>query len=139
MNYIKQTDTFSCGPIAIANARIFQGHLKASVEFYSDFVKCKPPNGTKISNFWGLARNLGYTRIYSPTLDKLHAILDRGDAVIINHGDKKRRHYSLIIDRTSVSYGIVNHYCGATLTPVHKTTFIQDVFRDPKLWLVKKP
>ncbi len=139
MNYIKQTDTFSCGPIAIINAMIFQEFEIGldSLEQLSKAMKCVSPNGTKIRNFSKHAQGLDYTRVYKPTIEKLNEILDRGDAVIINHGDKKRRHYSLIIDRTTASYGIVNHYCGATITPVHKKTFEKDVWRDPKIWVVR--
>lgn len=139
MNYLKQTDTYSCGPVAIMNALIFQGFTPKGLEALSQMMNCKPPNGTKIRPFSKIASGLGFTRVYKPDLDKLHEILDRGDAVILNHGDNKRRHYSLIIDRTNVSYGIVNHYCGPTLNPVHKSTFLKDVWRDPKLWLVTNP
>ncbi len=138
MKYLKQTDTYSCGPVALINATIFQRlGSKYSLDELRIVVNCKYPNGTMVRDFWNGAVEYGYTRVYEPTLDKLHEILDRGDAVILNHGDNKRRHYSLIIDRTNVSYGIVNHYHGPTLNPVHKSTFIKDVWRTPKLWLVK--
>lgn len=148
MNYIKQTDSYSCGPVAIMNALIFQERidienndlLKQTIfKKWTSKLNCKPPNGTKVKRFWQIAKLLRFNRVYNPTLDKLHEILDRGDAVILNHGDKKRRHYSLIIDRTNVSYGIVNHYCGPTLNPVHKSTFLKDVWLTPKLWLVTNP
>lgn len=137
MNYIKQKDTYSCGPIAVMNARIFQGHdTGVSLEDYSAMINCKPPDGTKIKDFCSAMVDFGFTRIYKPTLDKLNEILDRGDAVIINHGDK-RRHYSLIISRTPSAYSIVNHYCGATITPIKNAKFKSDVWRDPKIWVVR--
>jgi hypothetical protein len=100
-------------------------------------VGCVPPNGTKIKPFSFIANVYNYTRVYKPTLEKLNSILDRGDAVIINHGDKKRRHYSLIIGRTNSAYSIVNHYCGATITPIKVAKFTSDVWRDPKIWVVR--
>ncbi len=142
MSYIKQKDTYSCGPIAVMNARIFQGVdlniIGLSLEDYSKMMNCKPPDGTKIGEFCESMVHFGFTRIYKPTIDKLNGVLDNGDAVIINHGDK-RRHYSLIISRVNNAYNIVNHYCGATITPIKKAKFESDVWRDPKLWLVKSP
>lgn len=137
MNYIKQTDTYSCGPIAVMNARIFQGHTpQFTLEQYSKMMNCTPPDGTKIIDFCESMYDFGFTRVYTPTIEKLNAILDGGDAVIINHGDK-RRHYSLIIGRSATKYDIVNHYCGATITPIKVAKFISDVWRDPKTWVVR--
>lgn len=119
------------------NAVIFQGFSPNNLEEISEVIKCKPPNGTKIGDFSKFACSLGFTRIYKPTLEKLNSLLDLGNAVIINHGDKKRRHYSLIISRTPGAYSIVNHYCGATITPIKVAKFISDVWRDPKIWIVK--
>lgn len=138
MNYIKQKDTHSCGPIALINAQIFQGKPHHSLELMSLSCNCEFPHGTKIKDFSNVAKKLKYTRVYRPTIEKLNDILDRDYAVIINHGDK-RRHYSLIISRTNNAYNIVNHYCGATITPIKKAKFESDVWRDPKLWLVKSP
>lgn len=136
MNYIKQKDTYSCGPIALINAQIFQGKTHHSLELMNIICGCEFPHGTKIRNFSNAAKKLKYIRLYKPTLDKLNEILDRGDAAIINHGDK-RRHYSLIISRTNNAYSIVNHYCGATITPIKVAKFERDVWRDPKIWVVR--
>ncbi len=121
------------------NARIFQGHdTGLALEAYRIMLNCTPPDGTKVKDFCDGMVDFGFTRVYKPTIEKLNSILDGGDAVIINHGDK-RRHYSLIISRTATKYEIVNHYCGATVTPIKVAKFTSDVWRDPKLWIVKKP
>jgi predicted double-glycine peptidase len=142
LNYIKQTDTFSCGPIALINARIFQGTLEKGTneEIFRKYTlktNCESPDGTPIQDFWRVAKLYKFPRIYKPTLEKLNSLLDLGHGVLINHGDKKRRHYSLIIGRSATKYDIVNHYCGATITPIKKAKFESDVWRDPKIWVVK--
>ena len=125
------------------NARIFQGADPSicglSLEDYSRILNCKPPNGTKITDFWQSMVDLGFTRIYKPTIDKLNGVLDGGDAAILHHGSGNRRHYSLVIKRTETLYYVVNHYCGPTVAKLPNWKFISDVFVEPKLWLVKNP
>lgn len=109
--YVKQKDSFRCGPVAILNALKWAG-IKVS---YDSFINCltllclcTPSRGTKHGDFDLILRGVGegyYTvkRIYRPKLNQIEKHLKSGGAVILNyriHRDStcERRHFQFTID-----------------------------------------
>lgn len=135
MNYIKQTDDFSCGPVAIFNVLVALG-VNADLNKIKARCKATYDDGT-LYNFLSssLARSLpnSFTFRFSkyPTFEKIKSHVKTGLPVIIceywNNGGNDGEHYFTVVGMEGHNFKITNRASNVEIiTPrMLKTTLIK--------------
>lgn len=98
MRFIKQRDTYGCGPVTVINALRWAGEKTPYNRYYEDLCKlCKTsPNGCSERAFDWVLREMGdeyYStrRVTRPTLKQVETHLRTGGIVVMNTRVKKTR------------------------------------------------
>lgn len=122
--YIKQRDTFRCGPVAVLNSIRWAG-LGVATDFVydlSEFMGCTRPGGTPAAPFEETLRDMGralqlykVSTMYKPKLYQIEDHLEKDGSVILNVSSDRtfnRRHYMNVIGTTGKKFTVVNAYQG---------------------------
>lgn len=152
VKYIKQHNSYSCGPIAIANVFRWLQLKYPSVDQISQVVKCKSPNGTLPNHFhFGLTRLIKQFATvecfwHNSVLDiKKH--IRKGGCVVINFEVEKHqsRHYALIVglSKSEKSFHVVNILPSSSGSPVYRLNQRRFKFaclrsEDDLCWFIEK-
>ena len=114
MIFRKQNTKYSCGPVAIYNAIIWD-EKKEKISYLIKQCNTKKPHGTYWSDVSKVLRKYFPRRtkkIESPSKRLIDAHLNNGKSLIINyyweHKKKTGRHYVFIWKRTSKQYYVTN-------------------------------
>ena len=159
IRYIRQPDSYGCGPTAILNALKWAGFRATLKKHYRPLVtrcKSKDPDGHEFSGTTpkNFQNALKYTsknifkvkHLTYPTLNQISKELDKGNAVIIlhfNEGDQEgSSHYTLLISKLGQDFIAVNayHKC-KTVAPVTHNTMKNWTKRKedfPMAWVLEK-
>lgn len=129
VKYIKQHDSYSCGPVAIANVYRWLERPSPSLKKLSQVVRCQKPHGTQPHHF-----SIGLITLTKPFLaidwfgkNSIHHIqkhIQKGGAVVINFqvAEECPRHYALVvgISKTGKSFHVVNILPTKSGSPVYR-------------------
>lgn len=110
-DFFIQRNSFSCGPIALMNARVWEGHKLDYEKHYLDFEKlccCHPKTGTKASCFSQAAQGFGYVPLHYDDIDKA---LKRRKSVLLQFWlpEEMDYHYALAVWQTEHLFFILNY------------------------------
>lgn len=133
--YIKQQDTFRCGPLAVANAAKWGGHSfswRESKHYFTELCKCEYPNGCNPGNVGralqrvGKSTGMGVQLIRRPTLQMLDRFLDLDCGIVVDWLFYCKEcaditgHYFFIHRRTPCFYYGVNIFAEGTISKVSR-------------------
>jgi hypothetical protein len=156
MRYVKQTDRFRCGPVAIVNAIKWSGGTatRKSLPTIDEQCHCKAPGGTMPTNLAKAIAKYGdlFTakRYFNPPKEKLDKHLDHGGAAILRYMIGKPEyhgHYIFIAGKEGERYLICNDNMRTkNLLSFQKVTnkvFLKAVWKNYKkdskvVWLLSK-
>jgi hypothetical protein len=110
-DFIIQRNSYSCGPIALMNARMWQGHEIDYAKHYLDFEKlccCHPVTGTKAFCFDKAAKDFGYAAIKFADIERE---LKAKQAVLIQFwlDEEEDYHYAMMVWQTDKRYLVINY------------------------------
>jgi hypothetical protein len=159
--YLRQRDTYSCGPIAILNALKWAGASKTgkSIRTLRKDAKCNYPDGTYSVDFNRALRKKGKrffsTKWVASSLTKVVAQLRAGNAVLLSFtlsdwyrldGDRAA-HYALLLptSKNEKKFRVVNLWRSETVCVIQRRKLREMLKRRksgsgwyPRVWYLKK-
>jgi hypothetical protein len=117
--YVKQTDEFRCGPVAVINAVKWAGGnlTKKDLPRLTKMCECTFSNGTKVRNLQKALKRyekfFRITMLFDPPKARLDKHLLQGHAAIMDYTDFWDKeaflgHYILIVEKKDNYYTICN-------------------------------
>lgn len=145
MRFIRQTDKFRCGPVAIINALKYYSlpYTRKDIKILSKRLNTRPKRGTTFSSLDKfISKKFNHDRYEAPSIATLHShIINKGPVLLVCSNIKQtHRHISLIIKSSSRYFYIVNFYKGETVSKVSKSNINSRITKGSAsiAWLLKE-
>lgn len=158
VRYIRQPDSYGCGPTAIINALKWAGFRATLKKHYRSLVvrcKAKDPDGHEFSgttpkNFQNALKYTGRNllkikHLTHPSLKEISQELNNGKAVVIlhfNQNDHGSSHYTLLIGKLGKDFIAVNAFHGCKTVAQISDKIIKTWTRRkenmPMAWVLEK-
>jgi predicted double-glycine peptidase len=149
IRYIRQRDTYSCGPIAIINTLKWLGHENITYKLLPAIrmmCKCEYEFGTHDLDLERTLKALGIKkkRKVVPTIKEIDKHLDNDGIIILQYSITPfDGHYVLCIRRTAKSYFLVNDSNDRTISRMSRGVFKRLIKWDkndekPWAWFIYK-